>query len=77
MVLVKCAGCGAMIHMEGKTQCTCGAVVRRCVDCGNYDPPQGYCKSMLAEIGRREAPYPSVLSVNASCPRHHYLSRAA
>jgi hypothetical protein len=77
VALVKCAGCGAMIHLEGQTQCGCGTVVRRCVDCSNYDARQGLCKSLMTEIDPHEATKPSVLSISASCPRYHYLPSAA
>jgi hypothetical protein len=77
VALVKCAGCGAMIHLGGQTQCGCGAIVRRCVDCSNYEAAQEYCNSLLTEVDPREAINPSRLSVSASCPRYHYLSHAA
>lgn len=77
MSLVRCAGCGAEIHLVGQTQCGCGSVVRRCVDCSNYDAGQGWCKSLLTEVDSREAATPSVLSVSASCSRYHYLPNAA
>ena len=77
MALVKCAGCGAMIRLEGQTKCGCGTVVRRCTDCSNYDAGQAYCKSLLTEVDPREAVNPSVLSISASCPRYHYLPHAA
>jgi hypothetical protein len=77
VALVKCAKCSAMIHLEGQTQCGCGAVIRRCVDCSNYDAGQEYCKSLRTEIHPHEAVNPSVLSVSSNCRRFHYLSPAA
>lgn len=72
---VKCPSCGAENWLDNQSQCLqCGCVLRRCVDCANYDSERQMCRTTTAEVDRREAEHPTLLSVSTNCPGYRCLS---
>ena len=65
---IKCTQCGTTNWLENQSRCiTCGAFLRRCADCANYDAPREQCRTLNEDIGSYEAQNPSLLSVSTNC----------
>jgi len=72
---VKCPSCGTENWLENQSQCfKCGAVLRRCVDCANYDGERQVCRTTQAEVDSRDAERPGLLSVSTNCPGYRCTS---
>ncbi len=70
---IKCPSCGAENWLENQSRCfQCNAVLRRCVDCTNYDRGKQTCASRATDVGLHEAENPSVLSCSTKCPEYRY-----
>jgi len=66
-VEINCPSCGVENWLENEIRChSCNAVLRRCVDCTNYDR-SSVCRSLNVEIDRSEAAHPSLLSSSTTC----------
>ena len=65
---VKCHKCGTENWLENQSRClACDAVLRRCADCANYESSRECCRTLGAEVDRREAENPSLLSISTNC----------
>jgi len=65
---IACPKCGALNWLENEKQChLCQAVLRRCIDCHNFDRSRLRCKPLNYDMTAREAEQPSLLSTSTSC----------
>jgi hypothetical protein len=72
-VQIKCSKCGAENWLENQSKCLqCGAVLRRCLDCANYQRTRQWCTSLDTDIELREAEQPSALASSVNCPKFNY-----
>ena len=75
---IKCPSCGAENWLENQSRCfQCNAVLRRCIDCTNYERGTETCRTLATDVALHEAEHPSVLSCSTKCPSYRYLGRAA
>lgn len=73
---IDCPKCGTENWLENQSKCfSCGAVLRRCVDCTHYDRQQTYCDSIRSEISLYEAENPGVLATSANCQSYRPVAR--
>jgi ParB family transcriptional regulator, chromosome partitioning protein len=64
---IHCPLCGR-IELVGALRCsTCFTVLRRCVDCGHFDPQQSWCREYGTTIDRNESEAPTEESVSYRC----------
>lgn len=78
MVEIKCPSCGTENWLENQSRCfQCDSVLRRCIDCRNYDRGRQRCHALDADVDLNEAQQPSLLSVSTNCPRFQCLGQAA
>lgn len=69
-----CPKCGAENWLENQSRCfRCEAVLRRCADCGNYDPKKQQCRALGEEVDAYEAQNPSILSTSTNCMQYRYV----
>jgi hypothetical protein len=67
-VEINCPSCGTRNWLENQSRCfRCNAILRRCVNCANYDRRQRLCRLHNIEIDRNEAQSPSLLSSSTNC----------
>jgi ParB/RepB/Spo0J family partition protein len=67
-VYIHCPLCGR-IELVGAVRCsTCFTVLRRCTDCGHYDPRQNWCREYGHSITVEDAENPNEESVSYQCP---------
>lgn len=75
---VLCHKCGAQNWLENQSRCLqCSAILRRCVDCANYDKRTRQCSALRAEIDVSDAESPSLLSTSTNCREYRPALRAA
>jgi len=75
---ILCPSCGVENWLENQSRCLqCQAILRRCVDCGNYDRGKRFCRALDTEIGPQEAASPTLLSTSTNCQTYRSLGRAA
>lgn len=73
---ISCPNCGAENWLENQSRCFhCDAVLRRCIDCANYDRTYQKCRSLETEVELPEAENPTLLSVSTNCPGYRCLKR--
>jgi ParB family chromosome partitioning protein len=66
-VYIHCPLCGR-IELVGAVRCSiCWTVLRRCVDCGNYDAANGRCSIFTKEVTVEEAETPRETSLSYRC----------
>lgn len=64
---IHCPLCGR-IELVGALRCsTCFTVLRRCADCGHFDPKQGWCREYGTAISANEAEAPTEEAVSYRC----------
>ena len=74
---IKCPNCGTENWLENQSRCfQCNAVLRRCVDCVNYEPRRQACRTVDTDVSLQEAQNPSVLSVSTNCTGFRGLGAA-
>lgn len=65
---LNCPKCGVENWLENQNRClTCGAVLRRCADCGNLRRADGLCTHLNIGIDDYEAANPGILSNSTNC----------
>lgn len=65
---IPCPKCGATNWLENETKChLCGAVLRRCIDCANFDREKLWCRVLQFDVMMRTATNPSLLASSVSC----------
>ena len=48
---IKCPSCGAENWLENQSRCFhCSEVLRRCIDCANYDRSHRSCQSLDTDV---------------------------
>lgn len=71
---IKCPQCASVNWLENQSRCLqCNAILRRCVDCANYDRGRQTCLNLDTDIDLHEAERPSLLSISTNCARYRYL----
>ncbi len=66
-VYIHCPLCGR-IELVGAVRCSiCWTVLRRCVDCGNYDAANGSCSVFAKAVASEEAEAPRETSLSYRC----------
>ena len=64
---IHCPLCGR-VELVGALRCsTCFTVLRRCTDCGHFDPAQSWCREYGIEIPREHAEAPTEASDSYRC----------
>ncbi len=64
----KCPRCGTENWLENQSKCSqCETVLRRCIDCQNYDSGKQTCRTLDCAIEQHEAKNPSLLSISTNC----------
>jgi ParB family transcriptional regulator, chromosome partitioning protein len=64
---IHCPLCGR-IELVGALRCsTCFTVLRRCADCGHFDPQQSWCREYGTTIAKDEAEAPTEEAVSYRC----------
>jgi hypothetical protein len=68
-VRITCPKCKKVQEVDEKvaTCPDCRSVLRRCVDCANYDVRLSVCKSTNRPVDAGEANYPTYSSVSTYC----------
>lgn len=67
-MLIGCRACGAENWLENQPRCfQCGAILRRCIDCGHYDRAKATCRRLNDGIDLHEAEHPSLLATSTNC----------
>ncbi len=75
---VNCPKCGAQNWLDNQSRCfQCNAVLRRCIDCANYERSAETCKALSTDVDLYEAENPSLLSCSTNCTNFSFLGRAA
>ena len=65
---IDCPNCGAENWLENQSRCLrCNAVLRRCVDCTNYDAGKQTCTNLGTDVDLDEAEDPTALSMSTNC----------
>jgi ParB/RepB/Spo0J family partition protein len=67
-VYIHCPLCGRIELVSALRCSTCWTVLRRCVDCGNYNPTQSICGVTGKEVNAEDAENPQVNSLSYKCP---------
>jgi ParB family chromosome partitioning protein len=69
-VYIHCPLCGR-IELIGANKCSvCWTILRRCVDCGSYDPGNARCTVQDRTVAIDDAECPSESSVSFRCPSY-------
>lgn len=75
---VLCHNCGAENWLENQSRCLrCNAILRRCIDCSNYEKKSHLCRVLKAEIDFDDAASPSLLSTSTNCRDFRPAAQAA
>lgn len=70
---IPCPKCSALNWLENETKChLCGAVLRRCMDCANFDKAKMWCKPFEFDVTMRSATNPTLLASSVSCRNYVY-----
>jgi hypothetical protein len=70
-VYIRCPKCRHEQWLETRQRCElCGMVLRRCVDCLNYEQNGDRCQATGYEVARYEAENPTSLSLSAMCQQY-------
>lgn len=66
---ITCPKCKQVQEADEKTATcpNCRAVLRRCVDCANYDPRRSFCTVSNQPIDTGESNYPTYSSPSTYC----------
>lgn len=68
---IRCPKCRHEQWLETRQRCElCGMVLRRCLDCLNYEPAGETCRTTGYEVGKYEAENPTSLSLSAMCSQY-------
>ncbi|MFQ5808204.1 MAG: hypothetical protein ACE5JM_01185 [Armatimonadota bacterium] len=74
---VPCPKCNEDVELETHWDCpTCGAAMRRCVDCRHYEFRRGVCAITHGEVDLPQARNPGKLSVSYACKTYEYTPSA-
>ena len=75
---INCPSCGTQNWLENQSRCLqCSAILRRCIDCTNYNRGRQTCLNLNTDVDLYEAQHPSLLSISTNCASFRYLGRAA
>ncbi len=75
---IPCPQCGTLNWLQNEKQChLCQTVLRRCVDCGNFDRSRFYCSVLRGEIPVKDAEHPSLLSTSTNCRKYAFAAFVA
>ena len=73
---IDCPKCGTENWLENQNRCfACGAVLRRCADCTQYDREKRFCTAIKTDIELHEAESPGVLASSATCQFYRPFAR--
>jgi len=65
---IRCPSCGTGNWLENEIKChICGVILRRCVDCLNYQQASELCRALNVTIDLEEARQPRLLSASTNC----------
>lgn len=68
---IRCPKCRHEQWLETRQRCQlCGMVLRRCVDCINYEAAHETCRATGFEVDKYEAENPTSLSLSAMCQNY-------
>ena len=63
-----CPKCGARNWLENERQChICQAILRRCIDCANFNRTTNICKTLGIDLTPTQAANPTLLSTSTTC----------
>jgi len=69
---IHCPNCGAENWLENQSRCLrCNAVLRRCVDCANYDAGKQTCTNLGTDVHEHQVhrvPLSQIGTAGRLCP---------
>jgi len=70
-VYIRCPKCRHEQWLETRQRCElCGMVLRRCLDCQNYEATSETCRTTGFDVNKYEAENPTSLSLSAMCKNY-------
>lgn len=74
---VPCPKCKQYVWLETHWDCPkCGAAMRRCVDCRQFDASRNFCPVLGGDVNPQQARDPGKLSVSYHCQSFEYAPAA-